>query len=124
MLCGVILSFVNMAGFLTPLMKAGVVQGWKLLSCCHCQELCQQASWPLIGSKRVNNQSEASKLTQLSTMTTTHKFLLQDDTSVADWRNLFLLTAGISAFGVVVFTLFARAEVQSFNTKDYRDGNF
>ena len=32
---------------------------WKLVSCSHCQELCQQASWLLIGFKRVNNQSEA-----------------------------------------------------------------
>ena len=34
-------------------------QGWKLISCSHCQELCQQASWLLIGCTRVNNQSEA-----------------------------------------------------------------
>ena len=30
-------------------------QGWKLMSCSHCQELCQQASWLLIGCTRVNN---------------------------------------------------------------------
>ena len=24
-------------------------QGWKFLSCSHCQELCQQGSWLLIG---------------------------------------------------------------------------
>ena len=35
-------------------------QGWKLLSCSHCQELCQQARWLLIGYTKVNNQSEAS----------------------------------------------------------------
>ena len=34
-------------------------QGWKFMSCSHCQELCQQTSWLLIGCKRVNNQSEA-----------------------------------------------------------------
>ena len=34
-------------------------QGWKSMSCSHCQELCQQASWLLIGCTRVNNQSEA-----------------------------------------------------------------
>ena len=34
-------------------------QGWKIMSRSHCQELCQQASWPLIGCTRVNNQSEA-----------------------------------------------------------------
>ena len=34
-------------------------QGWKLMSCCHCHELCQQVSWLLIGCTRVNNQSEA-----------------------------------------------------------------
>ena len=34
-------------------------QGWKFMSCCHCQELCQQASWLLIGCTRGNNQSEA-----------------------------------------------------------------
>ena len=34
-------------------------QGWKFFSFSHCQELCQQASWLLIGGTRVNNQSEA-----------------------------------------------------------------
>ena len=33
--------------------------GWKFMSCCHCQQLGQQASWLLIGCTRVNNQSEA-----------------------------------------------------------------
>ena len=33
------------------------VQGWKFMSCC--QEMCQQASWLLIGCTRVDNQSEA-----------------------------------------------------------------
>ena len=33
--------------------------GWKFMSCRHCQELCQPSSWLLIGSTRVNNQSEA-----------------------------------------------------------------
>ena len=32
----------------------------KFMSCSHCQELCQQESWLLIGWTRVNNQSEAS----------------------------------------------------------------
>ena len=41
------------------------LQGWKFMSCIHCQELCQQASWLLIGCTRVNNQSEAR--TQLLT---------------------------------------------------------
>ena len=34
-------------------------QGLTFLSCSHCQELCQQASWLLIGCTRVNNQLEA-----------------------------------------------------------------
>ena len=34
-------------------------QGWKFMSCSHCQELGQQASWLLTGYTRVNNQSEA-----------------------------------------------------------------
>ena len=34
-------------------------QGRKLLNSSHCQELCQQAGWLLIGYIRVNNQSEA-----------------------------------------------------------------
>ena len=34
-------------------------QGWKFMNCSHCQELCQQASWLLIGCTRVNHQSEA-----------------------------------------------------------------
>ena len=34
-------------------------QGWKFMSCSHCQELCQRVSWLLIGCTRVNNQSEA-----------------------------------------------------------------
>ena len=33
-------------------------QGWKFISCCHGQESGQQASWLLIGSARVNSQSE------------------------------------------------------------------
>ena len=36
-----------------------IQQGWKFISCSHCQELGQQASWLLIGCTRVNNQSEA-----------------------------------------------------------------
>ena len=40
---------------------AADAQGWKLMCCSHCQELCQQASWLLIGLTRVDNdiQSEA-----------------------------------------------------------------
>ena len=38
---------------------AADAQGWKLMCCSHCQGLCQQASWLLIGCTRVNNQSEA-----------------------------------------------------------------
>ena len=34
-------------------------QGWKFMSCGHCQELGQQASGHLIGCTRVNNQSQA-----------------------------------------------------------------
>ena len=34
-------------------------QGRKFMSCCHCQELCQQVNWHLIGCIRVSNQSEA-----------------------------------------------------------------
>ena len=30
-------------------LQLGGEQGWKLMSCSHCQELCQQASWLLIG---------------------------------------------------------------------------
>ena len=36
-----------------------VRQGRKFMSCSHCQELCQQAGFLLIGCKSVNNQSEA-----------------------------------------------------------------
>ena len=35
------------------------LQGRKFMSCSHCQELGQQASWLLIGCTRVNSQSEA-----------------------------------------------------------------
>ena len=34
-------------------------QEWKFMSCSHCEELCQRASWLLICYTRVNNQSEA-----------------------------------------------------------------
>ena len=34
-------------------------QGWKFMSCSHCQGLGQQTSWLLIGCTRVNNQIEA-----------------------------------------------------------------
>ena len=34
----------------------GLTQGWKFMSSNHSQELCQQASWLLIGCTRVNNQ--------------------------------------------------------------------
>ena len=37
-------------------------QGWKFVSCSHCQELCQQVSWLLIGCTKVNNQSEPRSL--------------------------------------------------------------
>ena len=33
-----------------------VKQGWKFMSCSHCQELCQQPSWHLISCTRVDNQ--------------------------------------------------------------------
>ena len=33
--------------------------GWKCTSCSHCQKLCQQANWLLIGCTRVDNQLEA-----------------------------------------------------------------
>ena len=35
-----------------------IVQEWKFMSCSHCKELCQQASWLLIGCPRVYNQSD------------------------------------------------------------------
>ena len=34
-------------------------QGWKFMSCSHCQKLGQQASWLLIACTRVNSKSEA-----------------------------------------------------------------
>ena len=43
----------------TQLRLSQLNQGWKFMSCSQCQELCQQASWLLIGCTRVNNQSEA-----------------------------------------------------------------
>ena len=39
--------------------RGGPAQGWKFMSCSHCQELCQQASWLPIDCTIVNNQSEA-----------------------------------------------------------------
>ena len=78
-------------------------QGWKFMSCSHCQELGQQANWLLIGCTRSGQsirsqdnkfcqqvsrlligctksehpiRSQVSKLTPLLTMTTTHKFSL------------------------------------------------
>ena len=30
-------------------------QGWKFMSCSHCQKMCQQTSWLLIGCSSVNN---------------------------------------------------------------------
>ena len=42
-----------------PLCQMHSAQGWKFMSCSHCQELCQQATRPLIGCTKVNNQSEA-----------------------------------------------------------------
>ena len=72
------------AAFLLRLLKRSCrrelcILGWKFMSCTHCQELDQQASWLLIGYTRVNNQSDRSQvnnLTQLLTMTATHKFPL------------------------------------------------
>ena len=45
--------------YLTDPNWAIYTQGRKFMSCCHRQELGQQASWLLIGCTRVNNQSEA-----------------------------------------------------------------
>ena len=52
----------------TTVMRA---QGWKFMSCSHCQDLCQQVSWILIGYTSGNNQfrSQVKKLTQFLTMT-------------------------------------------------------
>ena len=36
----------------------GEYLGWKFMSCGHCQELCQQVSWLLIGGSSEYNQSE------------------------------------------------------------------
>ena len=49
-------------------------QGWKFMSCNHCQELGQQAGWLLIDCTRVKTtiRSQVSKLTHLLTMTTIH----------------------------------------------------
>ena len=61
---------------LTASAAAGQPQGWKFMSCSHCQELCQQASWLLISSIKVKQliNSPDSKLTQFLTMNTTHTF--------------------------------------------------
>ena len=40
-----------------PLHRLRAEQGWKFMSCCHCQELGQQAIWLLIGCTRLNNHS-------------------------------------------------------------------
>ena len=36
-----------------------IIQGWKFMSCSHCQEFGKQKSWLLIGFTGVNNQSGA-----------------------------------------------------------------
>ena len=40
------------------LQKVRHVLGWKFMSCSHCQELGQQASWLVIGCTRVNNSNQ------------------------------------------------------------------
>ena len=53
--------------------------GVRLVSCSQCRELCQQASWLRIGCRGSSEppiRSRVSSLTQLLTMTKTHKFQL------------------------------------------------
>ena len=52
------LAIIQRAPKLAPF-ELSAAQGQKLLGCSHCQELCQQENWPLIGCTRVHNQSEA-----------------------------------------------------------------
>ena len=67
----------------TAIMLKSSVQGWKFMSCRHCQELCHRASWLLIHNclhqSTQQIRSQVRKLIQLLTMTTTHKlpFLVQ-----------------------------------------------
>ena len=41
-------------------------------------------------------------------------WVVADDRSVADWRNLFLVAAGIAALGAGVFILLASTDVQGW----------
>ena len=54
------------------------VQERKFMSCSHCQELCQQASWLLIGCTRVQTTSQkpGQQVDTTLDMTTNHKFPL------------------------------------------------
>ena len=60
--------------------KTAVDQGWKLMSCSQCQELGQRAhlasDW--LHENKGPIRSQVSSLTQLLTLTTTHKFPPQD----------------------------------------------
>ena len=61
---------VHRAGHAQRLRAPGAGQGWKLMSCGHCQRVVStREACFIIGCTRVNNQQEAevSKLTQLLT---------------------------------------------------------
>ena len=58
-----------------PLLPVRYVQGWKFMSCSHCQELGQQASWLLIGPLSEARSASCHNSWQAD-MTITHKFPL------------------------------------------------
>ena len=57
--CGVAYQNSVLSGITLSVVRKVCAQGWIFMSCSHCQEWCQQASWLMIGCTKVNDQSEA-----------------------------------------------------------------
>lgn len=48
-------------------------------------------------------------------------FVVKDDTDPAEWRYVFFISAGVYFFGNLMFILFSKTEIQSWNDPEHRD---
>lgn len=48
-------------------------------------------------------------------------FVVKDASDPAEWRLVFFISAGIYFFGNLMFVLFSKTEIQSWNDPEHRD---
>lgn len=48
-------------------------------------------------------------------------FVVKNESDPAEWRLVFFISAGVYFFGNLMFVLFSKTEIQSWNDPEHRD---